>query len=262
MQIIAVCNQKGGVGKTTTTLSLAACAAAAGDAVLLVDLDPHASLTLSLGLETADARGGAYALLAQSLSLSELARPTAVAGMDIIASGPALATLERDQGRNPGMGRRLQTICRAQAGAYRWVFVDTPPTLGVLMINALAAADHVVIPTQPDPLSRHGVTGMVKTLDMVNRSRPIPLGHSIVTTFYDRRTRSSLDGLEALNADHGGALWPDVIPVDTQFREASSRGLPLSRCRGASRGAAAYEQLWSYLLQRLPQPAASPAEVA
>lgn len=260
MPVIAVCNQKGGVGKTTTAVSLATCAAAGR--VLVVDLDPHASLTLSFGLGLAEPQTGAHALLQQTHALCDLVQPSGVDNIDVIAAGPALATLEREQGRNPGMGRRLEAICRREASAYDWIFVDSPPTLGVLMINALAAADHVVIPTQPDPLSRHGVAGMVKTVEMVNRSRPDSLGYSLLTTFFDKRTRSSGNGYAELQANYGEHLWPDVIPVDTQFREATECRRPLPVYRPGSRGAEAYRKFWGYLTERIPGPAHAPARVA
>jgi len=247
--VFAIANQKGGVGKTTTVASLAACAT--GARVLIVDLDPHASLTLSFGLERPDAGAGSHRLLRDGAGLAEEARPTGVGRIDVIPAAAALATLEREHGRSPGMGRRLATLCRTEAAAYDWVLVDSPPTLGMLMINAVAAADYLIIPTQPDVLSRHGVDGMVRTVAMIDRTRDRPTPYPVVTTFYDRRTRASREGYEALCERHGDRLWPHVVPIDTQFREAAARAELLPLTRSSSRGAEAYRQLWDELTGEL-----------
>lgn len=218
MRVWAIANQKGGVGKTTTTLALGRGLAARGSRVLLVDLDPHSSLTRAFGVPSEPAPEGVMDLFATPpRPLHSLARESAVERLSYVCAQTALATLERRSANQPGLGLALSQALARHAGQHDYVLLDCPPTLGLLMINALAAADHVVIPTQAEPLALHGLAGMRRTAEMVERSRRRPLPVSVLPTLYDRRTRAGQEALRRMQDDHGPCVWEDAIPVDTRL---------------------------------------------
>ncbi|WP_374011590.1 ParA family protein [Pseudoxanthomonas koreensis] len=218
MRVWAIANQKGGVGKTTTTLALGRGLALRGHRVLLVDLDPHASLTRAFGVPADPPPEGVLELFsAPPQTLAELARPGAIEHLSFVCAQPALATLERRSANQPGLGLALSQALTRHSGQHDYVLLDCSPTLGLLMINALAAADRVIIPTQTEPLALHGLAGMCRTVEMVERSRQRPLPASVLPTLYDRRTRAGQDALKKMQDDHGALVWEDAIPVDTRI---------------------------------------------
>ncbi|RRN55436.1 ParA family protein [Pseudoxanthomonas sp. SGNA-20] len=218
MRVWAIANQKGGVGKTTTTLALGRGLAARGSRVLLVDLDPHSSLTRTFGVPADPAPEGVMELFATPpRPLASLARTSAVERLDYVCAQTALATLERRSANQPGLGLALAQALARHAGQHDYVLLDCPPTLGLLMINALAAADRAIIPTQAEPLALHGLAGMRRTAEMVERSRRRPLPVSVLPTLYDRRTRAGQEALKRMQDEHGERVWDDAIPVDTRL---------------------------------------------
>jgi chromosome partitioning protein len=254
MQIWTVANQKGGVGKTTTAVSLAGVLARRGQRVLLVDMDPQGSLTSYFGLEPGNTGSNSlYELFSASAEgrvvvLAGLLRPTAVAGLSLLPASTALATLDRKLGAREGMGLVVQRGIQGAAAQFDTVILDCPPTLGVLMVNALAASDRLIIPAQTEFLAIKGLERMLHTLAMVARNREKALVTTIVPTLFDQRTRASHESLKTMQDSWPGLIWRAVIPVDTQFREASKRGLPLTVLDPRSRGAVAYEALADDLL--------------
>jgi chromosome partitioning protein len=247
MQTWAIANQKGGVGKTTTSLCLARGLAVDGARVLLLDLDPHASLTRAFGVPTDPPPPGSHDLFAaRAPDISAVLRETAIGNLRLVAAQPALATLERRGATQPGLGLALGRALHAVRAQYDYALLDCPPTLGLLMVNALAAADRLVIPTQTDPLALHGLADMLRTADMVERSRRRPLPRHILPTLFDRRTRAGVRSLEELRERHGPRVWPGVVPMDTRLRDAhalTAADLP------ESRGFEAYTRALAWLLR-------------
>ncbi|TBR06833.1 MAG: ParA family protein [Lysobacter sp.] len=249
MKTWAIANQKGGVGKTTTTLCLARGLVDAGYRVLLVDLDPHASLSHAFGVPVDPPSRGSYEIFVEAgAMLSRFARPTAVEGLQLCPSQPALATLERRGASQPGLGLSLGRALHAARDLWDYALLDCPPTLGLLMINALAAADRLVAPTQTDPLALHGLRDMLRTTQMVERSRRRPLPQAILATLHDKRTRAGMQSLQELRERYGERVCPDPIPLDTRLRDAVAIASAPSL---HSRGADAYREALQWLLDPL-----------
>ena len=252
MKVWTIANQKGGVGKTTTVASLAGVLAAQGKRVLMIDTDPHASLGYYLGIDSEEIPGSLYDVFLAHQQLSrELIKqnivPTSVDGIDLLPATMALATLDRSLGHQEGMGLVLRNLVHMVADDYDVALVDCPPVLGVLMVNALAASDHIVVPVQTEFLAIKGLDRMIKTMELMGRSKKTRYSFSIVPTMYDRRTKASSAALQHLGEVYGDKLWPDVIPVDTKFRDASLAHLPASHYAPQTRGVKAYERLLEYL---------------
>jgi chromosome partitioning protein len=257
MRTWAVANQKGGVGKTTTAVSLAGLLARRGERVLLVDLDPHGSLTSYFRFDPEGDGAGVYSLFqrraqGEPLAPLELLRPTGVDGIDLLCSSTAMATLDRQLGAREGMGLVVADALRGLDGRYARVLIDCPPMLGVLMVNAMAACEQLLIPVQTEFLALKGLERMLRTVSMVARSRSSgELKHTIVPTMFDRRTRAAVEALRQLRGDYGDNVWKGVIPIDTQFREASKSAIPLTTLRPGARGSRAYAQLLEWLEGRM-----------
>ncbi len=249
MSIWAIANQKGGVGKTTTAVTLAGLTALAGEDTLLVDLDPHGSLTAYFGHDPDLVESGVYSLFHSSaVTQVNLVQPTPFEHLHLIPASTALATLDRQLGAQHGMGLVLARALNRLAGCFPRVIIDCPPMLGVLMVNALAACERLVIPVQTEFLALRGLERMLHTLNMISRSLRRGLPYTIVPTLFDRRTRAAIDSLRALRDEYTPALWDAVIPVDTRFREASRAGHPLSHQQPDARGTLAYAALLQFLL--------------
>ncbi len=258
MKVWAIANQKGGVGKTTTAVTLAGLLSQRGVRTLMVDLDPHGSLTTYFGYDPDSMEQSVYSLFQPGPEAApnpvELVRPTSFEGLDLLPASTALATLDRQLGTREGMGLILGRALKRLSSRYEHVFIDCPPVLGVLMINAMAASEYLLIPVQTEFLALKGLERMLRTLTMVLRARANPLPHLILPTMIDRRTRASLETLKTLKERYPAELWRSVIPVDTQFREASRQGAPLSYLNPQARGVLAYTTLLETLLEKRANP--------
>ncbi|HCH0557128.1 TPA: ParA family protein [Pseudomonas aeruginosa] len=254
MQTWAIANQKGGVGKTTTTLCLARCLAQAGRHVLIVDMDPHASMTRAFNVPRHPVPSGTHELFGSGAPTADaLARTTPIDGLRLLAAQPALATLERRSASQPGLGMALQRALAGVVDLYDAVLLDCPPTLGLLMVNALAAADALIVPTQTDPLALHGLADMLHTAEMVETSRRRPLPRFVLPTLYDGRTTLGTQSLELMHGLYAGRVWPQAIPMDARLRDARALA---SAAPMTGPGADAYRQALAWLQSQPPLSAA------
>ncbi len=253
MKIWAIANQKGGVGKTTTAVNLGGALSLAGYRALLLDMDPHGSLTSYFGLDPDSLQQSLYDLFqakkrGQAPAVRELVHSTGFERLDLIPAATAMATLDRQMGSADGMGLVVAQALGSLREEYDVVLIDCLPQLGVLMINALAACQHLIVPVQTEFLALKGLERMLHTLEMIGRARHRVPAYTILPTMYDARTRASVGTLEVLRERHAEHLWRSVIPVDTLFREASRLGVPLTVKRPGDRGSRAYAALMRDML--------------
>lgn len=253
MKVWTVANQKGGVAKTTSVVTLGGLLAAWGFRVLLVDMDPHGSMTSYFRYDQDSLEASVYSLFQANaeqrpIRVAEMIHGTGCEGLSLLPASLAQATLDRQTGKLTGMGLILKHGLAQVQDEFDYVLIDCPPLLGVLLINALAACDRLIIPVQTEFLALKGLERMLHTLKMVLKARKQELPYLIVPTLYDIRTRASQDSLRILRQTYRDNLWPGVIPVDTKFREASRAGLPLPMFAPRSRGVEAYTGLLEYLL--------------
>ena len=253
MKIWTISNQKGGVGKTTTVISLAGLLVDRGFRVLLIDTDPHASLTSYLQYDSDHLPVSLYDLFQDPATtkaeLDQVILPTEITNLSLIPASMSLATLDRVLGNKEGMGLFLHKQLKLVKDDYDFVLIDCPPVLGVMMVNALAACERILIPVQTEFLASKGLQRMVQTLDIMQQSRGDDFNYCIIPTMFDKRTRASINTLAEIKDTYKSKVWNGVIPIDTKFRDASLAHLPISLYIKSSRGAFAYETLLNYLLQ-------------
>lgn len=252
MEVWTVSNQKGGVGKTTTTIALAGLLAECGKRVLLVDTDPHASLSYYFGIESEDLELSVYDLFTQVSSTEQILQslcPSQYSNIDILPATMGLSTLDRSLGAKGGMGLVLKKAMGKISQYYDYVLMDCPPVLGVLMVNALAAADRIVVPVQTEFLALKGLDRMIKTMDLMQGEQEKPFKYTIVPTMFDKRTKASILAYQQLQDTYKEKVWPGVIPIDTNFRNASIAQKVPSHFAAKSRGVIAYNSLLDYLMK-------------
>ena len=247
-RVIALANQKGGVGKTTTAINLAACLAEAGERALVIDLDPQANATSGLGMR---ANGTSSYDLLDGASISELAKHTSFPNLDLVPSKPDLAGAVVELAAREDGERYLAQALASGTSQYDFVFVDCPPALGPLTVNALAAADRVLVPVQAEYYALEGLTQLMRSIELIRRRLNPGLGiGGVLMTMVDARTRLAQD-VEAEVRRHFGALvFRTSVPRSIRLAEAPSHGLPAIAYDRRSAGADAYWKVAMELVER------------
>jgi chromosome partitioning protein len=258
-QVIAISNEKGGVAKTTTVISLGGALVEAGHDVLLIDLDPQANLSLGLGTAPAKVRRSIADVLLNSVTLLSASRETPVPGMDLIPSNAEMGLAERFLPIRQNYEYILQNALSGPLG-YDYILLDCPPSLGAVTINALTAANYVIIPTQPEYFSAHGLRSLMALIRKVRTQSNPELAYYVLITMMDRRNRIHRSLSEQLIATFGEGLLKTVIEIDTKLRESSVAGLPITHYYPQSRSAQQYRALAQELIQNVKEKAtAEPA---
>jgi chromosome partitioning protein len=258
--IIAVSNEKGGVAKTTTTLSLGGALAEAGNKVLVMDLDPQANLTLALGIEPGSAAVTSSHILIESAPLMSARLATEINNLDLI---PSHASIESAEQFLPVRTHYTSGLKRAIDAAsplpYDYIIFDCPPFLGAITTNALSAADLLIIPTQAEYFSAYALRNMMGIIRRVRQESNPNLGYRIIITLLDRRTRTHRNIHEQLQNTFGEGLFKTVIEIYTKLRESPIAGLPITRYRPGARGSQQYremsQELMEYVKEKNQQPA-------
>jgi chromosome partitioning protein len=257
-QTIACANQKGGVGKTTTVVNLASYLALAGDRVLVIDLDPQGNATSGLGIDRARDRS-VYDAVIDAVSLDELTVDGPVPGLAVVPSSIALAGAEVELTPLEQRERRLGRLVSHVAPAYDYILIDCPPSLGLLTVNALTAADAALVPIQCEYYALEGLGQLLATIDLVrDHLNPHLSLKGAVLTMYDSRTNLSAQVAEDVRRHLEGRVYDTVVPRSVRLSEAPSHGLPIHAYAPTSRGAQAYRDLAAEMRRRDGRPEAEP----
>ena len=251
VRITACTNQKGGVGKTTTVINLAAFLALSGTRTLVIDLDPQGNATSGLGVDRRSVDGSSYEALVDRVPISELVMETPVAGLDLLPSAPSLSGAEIELVGLTGRERRLTASLAEMNGRYDRVLIDCPPSLGLLTLNALTAADGVLIPIQTEYYALEGLSQLVNTIRRVREGlNPHLEIEGVLLTMYDARTNLSAQVASEVRRHMNGSVYDTIVPRSVRLSEAPSHGLPIALYDPASRGAHAYRELAGEVVAR------------
>ena len=250
-KIIAITNQKGGVGKTTTAINLATSMAAIKKSVLLIDLDPQGNASTGLGIEVKDRVFGTYEILGDEKNLEEAIKKTIIPGLEIISATVDLSAVEIELVDAKDRMNRLQRYSEELKKKYDFIFIDCPPSLGLLTINALTAADSLLIPLQCEFFALEGLSHLKNTIERIkNKLNKHIYIEGILLTMYDKRNRISLEVKEEVKKHFGKDVLKTVIPRNVRLSEAPSHGLPAILYDINAPGSQAYISLAKEMLLR------------
>jgi chromosome partitioning protein len=251
VRVTACTNQKGGVGKTTTVINLAAFLALSGTRTLVIDLDPQGNATSGLGIDRRAIDRSSYDALVDRVPVSELVVETPVEGLDLVPSAPSLSGAEVELVGVAAREHRLTASLAELNGRYDRVLIDCPPSLGLLTVNALTAADGVLIPIQTEYYALEGLSQLVNTIRRVREGlNPRLEIDGVLLTMYDARTNLSAQVASEVRRHMNGSVYETVVPRSVRLSEAPSHGLPIALYDPTSRGADAYRDLAGEVVAR------------
>ncbi|WP_157800926.1 ParA family protein [Bacillus solitudinis] len=243
-KIIAVANQKGGVGKTTTAVNLSACLAYIGKKVLLVDIDPQGNATSGVGVEKGDVDECVYDLLVEDIEAQTVIRQTSVENLDVLPSTIQLSGAEIELVSTISREVRLKRALSSISGNYDYIFIDCPPSLGLLTINALTAADSVLIPVQCEYYALEGLSQLLNTVRLVQKHLNTDLAiEGVLLTMLDARTNLGIQVIDEVKKYFREKVFDTIIPRNVRLGEAPSHGKPIIIYDAKSRGAEVYVDL-------------------
>lgn len=251
-KVISIFNQKGGVGKTTTSINLSAGLGKLGKSILLIDLDPQGNSTSGLGLEKREIEKLIYNVLAMDLPINEAILPTSAENLYIIPSNNQLAGLEIELAKEGNWEERLKSKIKDIKDQYDFIFIDCPPSLGILSVISLIASDSVIIPIQCEYFALEGVSQLFETIELVKRSyNPNLEIEGVVLSMFDGRTNLSIQVVEEVKNYFKGKVYTSIIPRNVRLAEAPSHGLSIMDYDLKSKGAESYMDLAEEFLDSL-----------
>ena len=253
--VIAMSNEKGGVAKTTSTLSLGAALAELNHRVLLFDLDPQSNLSLALGFESEEASVTSANILLEGAAIQSAIRKSEIENLDIIPSSFRIENAEQFLPMRTQYMNTLRDALEADSLPYDYILLDCPPALGAITLNALSAANLLIIPTQAEYFSAYALRNMMGTIRRVRKEVNPSLAYRILVTLLDRRNRTHRNIFEQLQSTFGQGVFITVIEIDTKLRESPIAGVPIMQYKPNSRGSQQYRVLAQELVEYVKEEA-------
>jgi chromosome partitioning protein len=250
-RIMAIVNQKGGVGKTTTAINLSAALAELEQRVLLIDMDPQGNASTGLGIARDNRKLSSYTVMTDGTSVNEAVQPTQVRGLYILPSHPDLSAAEIEIGAAEGRTRILKDAVSQASGEFDYILIDCPPSLNLLTLNALATARSIIVPLQCEFFALEGLSQLLKTVEMAKESlNPKLAVDGVLLTMHDKRNRLSEQVADDVRRHLGRAVFDTVIPRNVRIAEAPSFAEPVTTYEPTSQGAKSYRRLAREILRK------------